>query len=89
MGLNLTAASYVVLFDPWWNPAVENQAIDRTHRIGQTHQVIAYRLVVKNSIEEKIRHLQRTKSAMASDVLGEESFAKALTLSDFQFLMED
>jgi hypothetical protein len=89
MGLNLTAASYVVLFDPWWNPAVENQAIDRTHRIGQTHQVIAYRLVVKNSIEEKIRHLQRTKSAMASDVLGEESFAKALTLNDFQFLLED
>ena len=89
LGLNLTAASYVVLFDPWWNPAVENQAIDRTHRIGQTHQVIAYRLVVKNSIEEKIRHLQRTKSAMASDVLGEESFAKALTLNDFQFLLED
>ena len=78
-----------MLFDPWWNPAVENQAIDRTHRIGQTHQVIAYRLVVKNSIEEKIRHLQRTKSAMASDVLGEESFAKALTLNDFQFLLED
>jgi SNF2 family DNA or RNA helicase len=60
MGLNLTAASYVVLFDPWWNPAVENQAIDRTHRIGQTQQVIAYRLVAKQSVEEKIRQLQRT-----------------------------
>ena len=52
-GLNLTAASYVVLCDPWWNPAVENQAIDRTHRIGQTSHVIAYRLLVKESIEEK------------------------------------
>lgn len=89
MGLNLTAASYVVLFDPWWNPAVENQAIDRTHRIGQTQKVIAYRLVAKNSIEEKIRQLQRAKSAMAGDILGEESFAKALTLDDFKFLMEE
>jgi len=89
MGLNLTAASYVVLFDPWWNPAEENQAIDRTHRIGQTQQVIAYRLVAKNSIEEKIRQLQRAKGAMAGDILGEESFAKALTLDDFKFLMED
>ena len=63
-GLNLTAASYVVLCDLWWNPAVENQAIDRTHRIGQTNHVIAYRLLVKESIEEKIRTLQRSKSAL-------------------------
>jgi hypothetical protein len=89
MGLNLTSASYVVLFDPWWNPAVENQAIDRTHRIGQTQQVIAYRLVASGSVEEKIRQLQRTKSAMAGDILGEETFAKALTLDDFQFLLEE
>src|SRR6266581_159160 len=60
-GLNLTAASYVVLFDPWWNPAVENQAIDRTHRLGQTNKVIAYRLLIKNSIEEKIPELQKQK----------------------------
>jgi SNF2 family DNA or RNA helicase len=53
-GLNLTAASYVVLFDPWWNPAVENQAIDRTHRIGQTSKVMAYRLLMRESIEQKI-----------------------------------
>ncbi len=88
-GLNLTAASYVVLYDPWWNPAVENQAIDRTHRIGQTSHVIAYRLLVKESIEEKIRKLQRSKSTLAEDILGEESFTRALTLDDFRFLLGD
>jgi len=86
-GLNLTAASYVVLFDPWWNPAVENQAIDRTHRIGQVNKVIAYRLLVRETIEEKIRQLQKQKQALAGDVLGEEGFAKALTLDDFRFLL--
>ena len=88
-GLNLTAASYVVLFDPWWNPAVEAQAIDRTHRIGQRQTVFAYRLIVKNSIEEKIRQLQKQKGSLASDILGEENFAQALTLKDFQFLLGD
>jgi SNF2 family DNA or RNA helicase len=88
-GLNLTAASYVVLFDPWWNPAVENQAIDRTHRIGQVNKVIAYRLIVKDSIEEKIRSLQKQKSALASDILGEENFARALSLEDFNFLLSE
>src|SRR4029077_3992429 len=88
-GLNLTAASYVVLFDPWWNPAVENQAIDRTHRIGQTNKVIAYRLLIKNSIEEKIRELQKHKKALAEDVLGEERFAQSLTLEDLHFLFAD
>jgi len=86
-GLNLTAASYVVLFDPWWNPAVEAQAIDRTHRIGQKQTVFAYRLIVKNSIEEKIRQLQKQKGNLANDILGEENFAQALTLNDFQFLL--
>jgi SNF2 family DNA or RNA helicase len=86
-GLNLTAASYVVLFDPWWNPAVENQAIDRTHRIGQVNKVIAYRLLVRDTIEEKIRQLQKQKSDLATDVLGEEGFAKALTIDDFRFLL--
>ncbi len=85
-GLNLTAASYVVLFDPWWNPAVEAQAIDRTHRIGQTQNVMAYRLLVKDSIEEKIRQLQKQKSALADDVLGEDA-GSALTLADFKFLL--
>jgi hypothetical protein len=88
-GLNLTAASYVVLFDPWWNPAVEAQAIDRTHRIGQVNKVIAYRLLIKDSIEEKIRELQKQKKALADDVLGEERFAQSLTLDDLQYLFAD
>ncbi len=88
-GLNLTAASYVVLFDPWWNPAVETQAIDRTHRIGQDRTVMAYRLLIKNSIEEKIRELQKKKKSLAEDVLGEEKFAQSLTLEDLQFLFAD
>jgi SNF2 family DNA or RNA helicase len=88
-GLNLAAASYVVLFDPWWNPAVENQAIDRTHRIGQTNKVIAYRLLMRESIEEKIRALQKQKASLAEDVLGEERFAQSLTLDDLKFLFAD
>jgi SNF2 family DNA or RNA helicase len=88
-GLNLTAANYVVLFDPWWNPAVESQAIDRTHRIGQTEKVIAYRLLIKNSIEEKIRLLQKQKAALADEVLGEERFSQSLTLDDLRFLFAD
>ncbi|MGH7970531.1 MAG: DEAD/DEAH box helicase, partial [Limisphaerales bacterium] len=88
-GLNLTAASYVVLFDPWWNPAVEMQAIDRTHRIGQTSKVMAYRLLIKDSIEQKIRQLQRSKAALAEDVLGEEKFSQSLTLDDLRFLFTD
>jgi len=89
LGLNLTAADYVFLLDPWWNPAVENQAIDRTHRIGQTSKVIAYRLLIKNSIEEKIRELQKQKKALADDVFGEEKFAQCLTLEDLRFLLAD
>jgi SNF2 family DNA or RNA helicase len=86
-GLNQTAANSVVLFDPWWNPAVENQAIDRTHRIGQTRKVIAYRLLIKDSIEEKIRMLQKQKSSLANDVLGEEKFSKSLSLDDLRYLL--
>jgi SNF2 family DNA or RNA helicase len=88
-GLNLTAASYVVLFDPWWNPAVENQAIDRTHRIGQTSKVMAYRLLMRDSIEQKIRALQKQKGALADDVLGEERFSQSLTLDDLRFLFAE
>ena len=86
-GLNLTAASYVVLFDPWWNPAVETQAIDRTHRIGQSNQVIAYRLIAKDTVEEKIRRLQQEKAALARAVLGEESLASVLDLEDLRYVL--
>jgi SNF2 family DNA or RNA helicase len=87
-GLNLTAANYVVLFDPWWNPAVEAQAIDRTHRIGQTRTVIAYRMIALGTIEEKIWELQRRKAGLAKELLGEDGFAKALTREDLAYLLE-
>jgi SNF2 family DNA or RNA helicase len=88
-GLNLTAASYVVLFDPWWNPAVEAQAIDRTHRIGQNRTVIAYRMLTSGTIEEKIWELQQRKAALARDILGEGGFARALTRGDLDFLLAE
>ena len=80
---------YVVLFDPWWNPAVEAQAIDRTHRIGQANQVMAYRLLVKDSVEEKIRALQERKASLALDVLGVGEASGALDMKDFDFLFSD
>ena len=86
-GLNLTSASYVILYDPWWNPAVENQAIDRTHRIGQKNKVIAYRLLTRESVEEKIRTLQHQKTALVTNVLGDEGFASNLDMSDLQFIL--
>lgn len=73
--LNLTAASYVVFFDPWRNPAVEDPAIYQPHRIGQVNKAITCRLLIKDAIEEKIRVLQRHKKALAEVVLGEERFA--------------
>jgi non-specific serine/threonine protein kinase len=83
LGVNLTAADYVILFDPWWNPAVENQAIDRAHRIGRKNKVIAYRLIMKNSIEEKIELLQNKKRRLASDLITDDtSFLKSLTKAD-------
>jgi hypothetical protein len=85
-GLNLTAASYVILYDPWWNPAVEAQAIDRAHRIGQTQPVMAYRMITKNTIEEKIMLLQQKKQLMSANVLGEGGFARTLEKTDFEFL---
>jgi len=88
-GLNLTSASYVILYDPWWNPAVENQAIDRCHRIGQESKVNAYRLLMRDSVEEKIRILQQQKSAMMTSVLGEEGFTRNLEMDDLKFLFSD
>jgi len=86
-GLNLTAADYVFLFDPWWNTAVQQQAIDRTHRIGQTKNVFAYKMICKNTIEEKIIQLQQRKGKLAEELIGgEEGFVKALNENDIEFL---
>ena len=88
-GLNLTTASYVVLYDPWWNPAVEAQAIDRSHRIGQTRTVNAYRLIAPGTVEEKIWDLQQRKAQTIADVLGEEGFARSLTQADLEYLFSE
>ena len=69
VGINLTEADYVLLFDPWWNPAVENQAIDRAHRIGRKEKITAYRMIVKDSIEEKILRINERKSELAEDLI--------------------
>ena len=88
-GLNLTTASYVVLYDPWWNPAVEAQAIDRSHRIGQTRTVNAYRLIAPGTVEEKIWELQQRKAQAIADVLGEEGFARSLSETDLEYLFSE
>ncbi len=88
-GLNLTTASYVILYDPWWNPAVEAQAIDRSHRIGQTETVNAYRLIAPGTVEEKIWELQQRKAQTIADVLGEQGFASNLTRSDLEYLFSE
>jgi SNF2 family DNA or RNA helicase len=82
-GLNLTAADYVIHYDPWWNPAVEDQATDRTHRIGQTRAVFSYKLITRGTVEEKILGLQRRKRELAAGVLGTDAdIGKALTEND-------
>lgn len=87
VGLNLTAADYVYLVDPWWNPAAEQQAIDRTHRIGQTRKIFAYKMICKDTVEEKILQLQQKKKSLADDLINEESgFVKKLTKDDIAFL---
>ncbi|WP_028785872.1 DEAD/DEAH box helicase [Terrimonas ferruginea] len=87
VGLNLTAADYVYIVDPWWNPAVEQQAIDRTHRIGQTKNIFAYRMICKDTIEDKIIQLQEKKRALAKDIISDDtSFVKSLTREDVEYL---
>jgi hypothetical protein len=88
-GLNLTAADYVVHLDPWWNPAVEEQASDRAHRIGQTRPVTIYRLVMQDSIEERILALHANKRELADDLLEGTSRASALSLEDLLNLLRD
>ena len=73
LGLNLTAAEYVFLLDPWWNPAVEMQAIDRTHRIGQTRSVFAYRIIAKDTVEEKVLELQASKRHIADAIINQDN----------------
>jgi SNF2 family DNA or RNA helicase len=87
VGLTLTAADYVYLVDPWWNPAAEQQAIDRTHRIGQQNPVFAYKMICKDSVEEKILALQQRKKMIADDLISEDTgFVKKLTEEDVAFL---
>jgi SNF2 family DNA or RNA helicase len=87
VGLTLTAADYVYLVDPWWNPAAEQQAIDRSHRIGQEKKVFAYRMICKDSVEEKILQLQERKRALAADLVSDEGgFVKQLTSEDVAYL---
>lgn len=88
LGLNLTAASYVYILDPWWNPAVETQAVDRTHRIGQTRKVFAYRLIARDTVEEKVLQLQQRKRDLAEAILtADKSVMKKLDLDDLHVLL--
>lgn len=87
VGLNLTAADYVYIVDPWWNPAVEQQAIDRTHRIGQTKNIFAYRMICTDTVEDKILKLQERKRNLAKDLItDDEGFVKSLTKEDVEYL---
>ena len=87
VGLNLTAADYVYIVDPWWNPAVEQQAIDRTHRIGQTKNIFAYRMICKDTIEDKILQLQERKRTLAKELISDDqTFVKGLSKEDVEYL---
>jgi len=88
-GLNLTAADYCILLDPWWNPAVERQAIDRTHRIGQTRPVFVYKFIAKDTIEEKVLELQQKKQKLFDTVLEEDNmFGSVVTDEDIKRIFE-
>jgi SNF2 family DNA or RNA helicase len=88
LGLNLTAAEYVFLLDPWWNPAVEAQAVDRAHRIGQTKRVFAYRLIARDTVEEKVLDLQKSKRDLAAAIIGEDnSLIRDLRREDLELLL--
>ncbi len=88
-GLNLTAADMVIHFDPWWNPAVEEQATDRAHRIGQTKPVFVYEMVARGTVEEKILKLKERKRALAEGVLGVDgALSKLLTEDEVMALFE-
>ena len=85
MGLNLTGADTVIHFDPWWNPAVEDQATDRAHRIGQSKVVTSYKLITRDTVEEKILLLQnRKREIIQSTISGDEEFAEALNWDEIR-----
>jgi superfamily II DNA or RNA helicase len=88
LGLNLTAAEYVFLLDPWWNPAVEAQAVDRAHRIGQKRRVFAYRLITKDTVEEKVLQLQQKKKSLADAIINaDNSLIRSLSREDLELLL--
>ena len=88
-GINLTEADYCFLLDPWWNPAAENQAVDRTHRIGQTQKVMVYRMVAQDTIEEKVMELKTRKADLFSAVLDDDHvFSASLDAQDIRSLVE-
>ena len=88
LGLNLTAAEYVFLLDPWWNPAVEAQAVDRAHRIGQKRAVFAYRLIARDTVEEKVLELQKTKRELAAAIIGQDNaLIRDLRREDLELLL--
>lgn len=88
VGLTLTAADYVFILDPWWNPAIEQQAIDRAHRIGQTKTVFYYKFITRNTIEEKILKLQENKQKLSDDLISEDAFLAMLNEEEFQTLLD-
>src|SRR5690606_24863823 len=88
LGLNLTAAEYVFLLDPWWNPAVEAQAIDRAHRIGQTRNVVAYRIVARNTVEERVVELQERKRRLVEQIItADNGLVRSLAPEDLDVLL--
>ncbi len=90
VGLNLTAADYVFIFDPWWNVAAENQAIDRVHRIGQKNSVFSYKLITRNTIEEKILQLQQQKTELVNVLIDSDGDSvKSLSEQDIDFIFSD
>ncbi len=88
MGLNLTAADYVFILDPWWNPAVEAQAVDRAHRIGQGKRVFVYRLLANETVEEKVAALQESKRGLAESIItGDNSLLRELDRETLEALL--
>ncbi|MBQ3437323.1 MAG: SWF/SNF helicase family protein, partial [Fusobacterium sp.] len=88
IGLNLTSADTIFIYDPWWNKTVENQAIDRAYRMGQDKTVFSYKLILKDSIEEKILKLQNMKSKLLDDLISEDNLStKNLSKSDIEFIL--